>query len=1118
MTIPFVHNASSGDPAPTRADPTIDGIIGASEYEDGKNIDEGKFEFYWTTTGGTIFIGMRGETEGYLSLGLDPVNLMTNADMIFGWVDTGGTPHIKDAYCTDDLGNHPEDTTFPGGTYDIDDFDGTESGGTTTIEFKRAMSTGDPYDKKFVNGTEMKIIWATSNDDDWTQEHDDADYDTMQMDGTAPPPPPPSDELDGIIEDGEYANSTSFDSGNFLLHWNINGTNITIGIEALATGWVSLGISPTTMMLDGDFIIGGTDGITPYAEDHYATTTTAHVLDTDIAGGSDDFLAYNSTESGGWTTLEVKRALSTGDPYDNDITLGDPLNIIWGVSGSDNIAAKHTKVGYGTWRVNASDVPPPPPPPKSDFDGIIESGEYENMTSVDSDRFEIHWTINGSSIDIGIRAQTTGYVSIGIDPTDRMLNADLIFGWVEGGLARSEDHFSTGATGPHSRDEDLGGSFDIISYNGTESGGWTTFEFRRNLTTDDSYDRTIKTDAAFPLIWAVADSDDPMATHSRRGTIMWNLSNATPPPPPPPPPPHISDFDGIITEDEYTDSKIFDQDRFELHWNVTGEEITIGLKAQAAGWISLGIDPSERMADADMYLGYHDGDPHLLDQFSTGPEGPHPEDTALGGTDDILDFNVTESGGWTTIEFRRNLTSDDQYDKSLNLTELMTIIWAVSDSDDPASLHTRRGTTTWRIMVNDTPEPPPPPPPKNTTLDGLISDGEYDDSASFGDGSFVVHWSINGSMIWMAMVGQSEGWVSIGFEPTTMMKDADMLIGWVDGGGPGLWDTYSTGELGPHPVDTDLGGTDDIIAFNGTESGGFTTIEFIRELTTGDSYDKDIPTTGSLNIIWGLGSSDDPESSHTQRGSGTILLYGDEPLPAEGMDGIVTPGEYKDSATFNFDNFRVYWTIVDDELHMAISAVTTGWIAIGFDPEDKKKDSDVILGWVENDVVHIIDAYATGPLGPHPPDTHLGGTTDILEFNGTEIDNITTIEFVRKLSTGDDFDKDIPTSGNLNIIWAYGDHDDFGESHSQRGYAVLTIGPGGVEPPDEAELDGIISDEEYDFNGTFGEGLILIYWKVEGDSIRMALQGKTTGWVSIGIDYSVQMADSDMIFGWVEND
>ena len=83
-------------------DPFLDGTIGASEYESSKNIDDGKFELFWTTSGTDIYIGMRAKVTGWLSLGLDPANNMTNADMLFGWV-TGGTTYVKDAFCTNEM-------------------------------------------------------------------------------------------------------------------------------------------------------------------------------------------------------------------------------------------------------------------------------------------------------------------------------------------------------------------------------------------------------------------------------------------------------------------------------------------------------------------------------------------------------------------------------------------------------------------------------------------------------------------------------------------------------------------------------------------------------------------------------------------------------------------------------------------------------------------------------------------------------------------------------------------------------------------------------------------------------------------------------------------------------
>ncbi len=1112
-----------GEP-PSRADPVVDGSIGGSEYEGSINIDEGKFELFWTTTGADIYIGMRAEVTGWISLGLDPVNIMTNSDMIFGGV-SGGIPYIIDAWCTDDDGNHPQDTTFSGGSYDIDDFDASETTGSTTVEFKRAMSTGDPFDKKFVNGTSIKIMWATHNDDDdWQNaKHDDADYTTITMDGTPPPPPPASKDLDGVITAGEYKNSTTYNTGAFQLYWNVSGPNITIAMKAQVTGWISLGISPITMMQGADFIIGGYS-TKPYAEDHYAGTTTSHSLDTDI-GGTDDIISFNASESGGWTTLEVKRALATIDTKDKPIHIGLPaMTILWGVSNSDDMSAVHTARGSGTWKVEngSSPPPPPPPPPRSEFDGIVSSGEYSNLTKANSDKFELYWNLNLTSIDIAIRAQVTGYVSIGIDPTpfQQMKDADMIFGWVAGGIAHAEDHFATGVT-THANDLDLGGSFDIISYNGSEDSGWTTFEFRRNLTTPDIYDRPIKTDKAMTILWAVSSSDDTATAHTgvERGSFTWNLSNATPPPPPPPPSPHESAFDGIISAGEYTNLTSYDSGKFELHWNLSTTTVQLALKAQATGWVSLGIDPTTQMQGADLIIGGKGtNDAYAEDHYGHTPTS-HSKDTALGGIDNIIDYNATEIGGWTTLELRRNLTATDPYDKTIKTRELMTIIWAYSDSDDPSAKHTRTGIATWNMSENVTPPPPPPPPPsKNSTIDGIVSVGEYDDDATFGGGSFVVYWTVNGTNITMAMVGKAVGYVSIGFEPTRYMKDADMIFGWVDANGVMVTDTYCTGDFGPHPLDTVLGGTYDILLFNGTEINGTTTIEFVRELDSGDKFDKPIPAKGSLDILWAISDRDDPESAHTERGDGTLLLNTDVPHSTSRIDGKVSTGEYKESATYDFDNFRVYWTIAGGNITMAISAKTVGWVSIGLDPEDKMLNADVILGWVELGKVHIVDAFSTGALGPHPPDTYLGGTTDIHIFNGTEVDGVTTIEFVRRISTGDAYDKEIPSTGNLNIIWAYGPTDDFTETHSQRGYGVLTIGPGGNPEPDRPDLDGIISKDEYEFNGTFGNGLLIIHWRVVDGSIRIALVGRTTGWVSIGIDYSTAMADSDMIIGWVTSD
>ncbi len=165
-------------------------------------------------------------------------------------------------------------------------------------------------------------------------------------------------------------------------------------------------------------------------------------------------------------------------------------------------------------------------------------------------------------------------------------------------------------------------------------------------------------------------------------------------------------------------------------------------------------------------------------------------------------------------------------------------------------------------------------------IDGIISDGEYMHNISFVDGNFQIFWSGNGNEIIIGMRAKSTGWLAIGIDPVLLMQDADMVFGWVtDSGEVEIIDAFSTGPTGPHPPDSELGGTSDIIQFNGTEVDGTTTIEFKRLLNTGDSYDKPIPLTGDIKIIWAYSDSDSFEVQHvkTTRGSGRLNLQGASP-------------------------------------------------------------------------------------------------------------------------------------------------------------------------------------------------------------------------------------------------
>ncbi|MCK5773964.1 MAG: hypothetical protein KAH57_09285, partial [Thermoplasmata archaeon] len=184
----YPAGSSSTETTPTRTVPVLDGVISTGEYEYLEKLEDEEFEVSWTVNGSRIHMALWVKSTGWVSLGLDPADrFMTNADMIFGWV-SGGTAYMKDAFSTGKYGPHPEDTTL-GGSYDIISFEGAEAAGYTTIEFVREMTTGDPYDKSFVNGTAITIIWAYGDTDTWTDMHVSDGRGNLTLGGTPPPPP-----------------------------------------------------------------------------------------------------------------------------------------------------------------------------------------------------------------------------------------------------------------------------------------------------------------------------------------------------------------------------------------------------------------------------------------------------------------------------------------------------------------------------------------------------------------------------------------------------------------------------------------------------------------------------------------------------------------------------------------------------------------------------------------------------------------------------------------------------------------------------------------------------------------------------------------------------------------
>lgn len=156
-------------------------------------------------------------------------------------------------------------------------------------------------------------------------------------------------------------------------------------------------------------------------------------------------------------------------------------------------------------------------------------------------------------------------------------------------------------------------------------------------------------------------------------------------------------------------------------------------------------------------------------------------------------------------------------------------------------------------------------------IDGVVAPGEYRASSDLKKDEFTLYWTVEGDRIHMAVDAVAAGWVSVGFDPTRIMANSDMIFGLVGADGKvSALDTWSTGMFGPHPEDSAQGGRADILASAGKRTAGRVVFEFTRMLDTGDPRDKAISLTGSTKVIWAVGRDLVFTSKHQRAGSATV--------------------------------------------------------------------------------------------------------------------------------------------------------------------------------------------------------------------------------------------------------
>lgn len=138
------------------------------------------------------------------------------------------------------------------------------------------------------------------------------------------------------------------------------------------------------------------------------------------------------------------------------------------------------------------------------------------------------------------------------------------------------------------------------------------------------------------------------------------------------------------------------------------------------------------------------------------------------------------------------------------------------------------------------------------------------------------------------IIGESTGWVAVGFNPTSVMRNANIIIGYVNGANTSIRDDWGNSNTS-HVSDTSQGGTSDVTLISGNEAAGVTTIHFTIPLVTADQYDRPLQVGSTYTVILARGANgaDNYTGMHADAGYGSINLQApvsnDDPLHAPSL-------------------------------------------------------------------------------------------------------------------------------------------------------------------------------------------------------------------------------------------
>ena len=134
------------------------------------------------------------------------------------------------------------------------------------------------------------------------------------------------------------------------------------------------------------------------------------------------------------------------------------------------------------------------------------------------------WEFSGDEVIFTVIAPTTGWVSLGFNPSRGMQDASYVIGYVQDGVVHMREDYGTGRTS-HASDVSLGGTDDVRSISGTEENGVTTLVFALKQNTGDQYDTVLTKGETYTVLIAYGPngSNNFTARHTFRQSLEVQL-------------------------------------------------------------------------------------------------------------------------------------------------------------------------------------------------------------------------------------------------------------------------------------------------------------------------------------------------------------------------------------------------------------------------------------------------------------------------------------------------------------------------------------------------------------------------------------------------------------------